>query len=161
MIVAHTATAVIAILCGLLIVLLRKGSSTHRTIGRVYTVSILAMVILSVPIRQVNDGAFSIFHLISIQTAILVAAGLSMLVLRARIRQWYVWHARFMLYSYVTLLVTGIAQAFEYLPFTSDVLNAIMFIQVPAIAGWVLIEFVGMPRWRGMFRRPSLAPSPR
>lgn len=153
MIAAHTATAAVAMLCGLLIVVFAKGTATHRTVGRVYVTSILAMVAISFAIRDINEGRFSVFHAISVQTLLLVAAGLTALIFRSRLRDWYVWHARFMLYSYVTLIVTGIAQAFEYLPFNSDVVNAIIFIQVPAVAGWALIEFAGMPRWRALFPR--------
>ncbi len=109
------------------------------------------MSILSWFIREINDGAFSIFHLISIQTLLFIAAGLAFLFLRRSIRHWYVWHLRFMLYSYVTLIVTGIAQAFEYLPFTNDVVTAVVFLQIPAVVGWFLIEFRGIPRWRAQF----------
>lgn len=147
----HTAAAILAILSGLAILMLRKGTARHRLIGKVYVASIVSMSILSWFIREINDGAFSIFHLISIQTLLLVAAGLACLRWRASLAQWYVWHLRFMLYSYVTLIVTGIAQAFEYLPFTSDVVNAVVFLQIPAVVGWRLIEFRGIPRWRAQF----------
>ncbi len=148
MILLHTASAILAILSGLAILMLRKGTTKHRRIGKVYVTSIVAMCFLSWFIRKINDGAFSIFHLISIQTLLFVTAGLAFLRLRASTRHWYVWRLRFMLYSYVTLVVTGITQAFEYLPFTSDLANAVVFIQVPAVLGWFLIEFRGVPEWR-------------
>lgn len=150
MIAMHTVAAVVAILCGLVVVFRPKGSALHKRVGKVYTVSIIAMIILSAFIREINHDQFSIFHLISIQTFLFVAAGMLSQIFRDRIRHWYLWHARFMLYSYVTLIVTGIAQAFEYLPF-SDIVNAIVFIQCPALVGWALVEFVGMPRWRRIF----------
>lgn len=151
----HTVAAVVAIACGIFILVLQKGTHRHRMLGRIYVVSILVMVILSFFIRHIRIDQFSIFHLISIQVTSFVAVGLGALVLRSRIRTWYVWHARFMLYSYVTLIVTGTAQAFDYLPFGSDILNAVVFVQVPAVAGWVLIEFVGMPGWRRLFAAGS------
>jgi hypothetical protein len=124
-----------------------EASSDRQGLRR----SIVSMSILSWFIREINDGAFSIFHLISIQTLLFIAVGLAFLFLGRPIRHWYVWHLRFMLYSYVTLIVTGIAQALEYLPFTSDVVNAVVFLQIPAVVGWFLIEFRGTPRWRAQF----------
>ena len=144
----HTVTAVTAILCGVPILYLRKGSISHRRIGRVYVAAILAMCLLSVFIRDLRDGSFSVFHVITMQTVAFLTAGVVSLTLRNRIGSWFVWHARFMLYSYVTLIVTGIAQAFEYLPFDSDLANAIVFIQLPAVLGWILVEFRGLPAWR-------------
>jgi hypothetical protein len=72
-----------------------EASSDRQGLRR----SIVSMSILSWFIREINDGAFSIFHLISIQTLLFIAAGLAFLFLRRSIRHWYVWHLRFMLYS--------------------------------------------------------------
>ena len=147
MIFFHTGAAILAILCGLLVLLLEKGTATHKMIGKIYATVILALCTFSVFIHEINGG-FSIFHLISIQATVFVVAGLVPLFLRDRLEYWYVWHLRFMLYSYVTLVVTGVAQAFEYLPLESDLLNAVVFLQAPALIGWALIEFRGVPRWR-------------
>jgi hypothetical protein len=54
-----------------------------------------------------------------------------------------------MLYSYITLVCTGIAQGIEYLPFESKALNVILFVQLPAFAGWYLTEFWVAPKWHG------------
>lgn len=150
MIVLHTGFAIGAIFCGLFVLSLEKGTATHRMIGKIYVAAIVALCVLSFFIREI-DGGLSIFHLISVQTLVFVVAGLIPLFLRNRLEHWYVWHLRFMLYSYVTLIVTGIAQGFEYLPFENGLLNAIIFIQAPAFIGWTLIEFRGVPRWRKQF----------
>ncbi|CAN5628743.1 hypothetical protein BH24ACT22_BH24ACT22_13860 [soil metagenome] len=150
MVIIHTGAAIFAILCGILVLILEKGTSTHKMIGKIYATAILTLCVFSIFIQEINGG-FSIFHLISIQTTVFVIAGLCALLLRNKLEHWYVWHLRFMLYSYVTLVVTGIAQAFEYLPFESGLLNAVVFIQAPAFVGWALIEFRGVPRWRGQF----------
>ena len=150
MIVFHTGAAILAILCGLLVLCLEKGTATHKMVGKIYAAAILALCVFSVFIHEINGG-FSIFHLISVQATFFVVAGLVPLFLRGKVAYWYVWHLRFMLYSYVTLVVTGIAQAFEYLPFESDALNAVVFLQVPGLVGWALIEWRGVPRWRKRF----------
>lgn len=72
----HTVAAVVAIACGIFILVLRKGTQRHRMLGRIYVVSILVMVILSFFIRQIRIDQFSIFHLISIQVTVFVAVGL-------------------------------------------------------------------------------------
>lgn len=146
-VILHTAAAVLALCSGLLVLSLRKGTIAHRRTGKIYVAAILVLCASSAFIHEIN-GELSIFHLITVQTLAFVGAGLVALVLRDRLEHWYVWHLRFMLYSYVTLIVTGIAQAFEHLPLGTDLLNAIVFIQAPAVIGWALIEFRGLPHWR-------------
>ena len=90
MIMLHTTAAILAILSGLVILPLRKGTTAHRMIGRVYMFSIVSMCVLSFFIREINNGGFSIFHLITIQTLVFAAAGLVFLFLCSSVEYWYV-----------------------------------------------------------------------
>ena len=62
------------------------------------------------------------------------------LLWRTRVKRWRVWHARLMLYSFITLACTGIAQGLDYLPFSRP-MAVVLFVQLPAILGWYLTEF--------------------
>lgn len=148
MIAFHVAAAILALASGAGVVILEKGTSAHRSSGKVYVAALLALCFSGFFIYELTGG-LTIFHALAIQGIALVSAGLFVpLFLREKLARWYVWHARFMLYSYISLVITGIAQFFDYLPFDSDALNAVVFIQIPGVSGILLVEALGMPRWR-------------
>lgn len=160
MILAHVVASVAAFCLGLLVIGLRKGTSAHQRAGYFYAGSIYLVSGSGFFIQEVT-GSVSIFHWFSVQAILLVSAGLALpLWLRPRVRQWPVWHLRFLFYSYITLILTGMVQFFDHLPFANDAANAIVFLSLPAIAGVVATERLGVARWREMLaareRRPFI-----
>lgn len=144
----HIVCAIIAIACGALVFVFQKGTWLHVLFGRFYVISMTLMGLVSFGIHEVN-GAFSIFHAISIQSLIflLLAVGVSR-GLRNRLATWKIWHGRFMVYSYITLIVTGIAQFFERLPVENTALRAVLFLTLPAVVMWYFYEFRFVPQLR-------------
>ncbi|MFK7800573.1 MAG: hypothetical protein AB8G95_02980 [Anaerolineae bacterium] len=139
-------TAVVAIICGLLVFYFEKGSWKHVILGRLYFASMSLMAIISFGINEVN-GSFSIFHFISIQSLIfLFLAILVSRFLRVKLPTWEIWHGRFMVYSYITLLITGMAQFFDRLPIENTTIRALIFLTLPAILMWYYFEFKFTPR---------------
>ena len=142
----HIGSSVLAIISGAFVLLLNKGDRWHIILGRVYAVSMITLAAVSFGIYEVT-GSFYIFHAISIQSLFFTLAGLCLSrFLRTQISQWIIWHGRFMVYSYITLIVTGIAQFFDQLPFENTTLRAIVFLSIPAITGWALYEFWKVPQ---------------
>lgn len=142
----HVVTAIIAIVCGLLVFAFQKGTWTHIILGKIYFISMTLMVLVSFGINEVN-GSFSIFHAISIQSLIflLLAISISRLA-RSRLSTWQIWHGRFMVYSYIALIVTGVAQFFDRLPFENSALRAVFFLTLPSIIMWYIYEFRFVPQ---------------
>ena len=151
MIVVHVFASILALALGLLILALPKGTRTHRTIGAGYTMTMLTLAGTSFFIYELS-GSFTFFHLVSIQTIVLVSIGIALpLLLRRVVAEWHIWHLRMMLYSYLTLVMTGVSTYFDLLPFASNALNAIVFLQLPAILSFYLIERRGVRHWRRKF----------
>ncbi len=123
----HVAASVSALLLGGTVLALRKGTPRPVLAGWLYTASMVVLGLSSFGIYEVS-GSFSIFHAITIQGLVFVSAGIVCArFLRKRLGEWQVWHARFMVYSYITLAVTGTAQFFDRLPIENPAIRAIIF----------------------------------
>lgn len=150
MILVHVVASLLAAGLGLAVIGMRKGSPAHRIAGLMYAASIYLVSLSGFFIQEVT-GSLSIFHWFSIQAIVLVTAGLAIpRLLRRRVRHWPIWHLRFMFYSFITLVITGVAQFFDHLPLPSDAANAIAFLSTPALVGVLSIERFGVSRWRQM-----------
>ena len=156
MIRVHVAGTVAALLVGGLVAWLPKGTATHRALGWCY---LLATVVYAVSALRIfpSTGHFTPFHAIAIQSIALVAMGAG--TARARLSgftAWRVWHLRFMLYSFVALVVTGLRFGLPYLAPAGRAAPIVIFTVVPACCWW-WIERRVVPRWRPR-RAVSLAP---
>lgn len=142
----HIGSSILAIISGAFVLLLQKGDRWHTILGRVYAASMITLAAVSFGIYEVT-GSFYIFHAISIQSLFFTLAGLCLSrFLRTQISGWLIWHGRFMVYSYITLIVTGTAQFFDQLPFENTTVRAIVFLSIPAVIGWALYEFWKVPQ---------------
>lgn len=149
----HVIACVAAIIVGAMVIMRPKGTAAHRALGFVYVVATFAYC-GSAFFMYPSTGRLTPFHLISIQNLVLVSFGVSLpRFLRHRLRTWYAWHLRLMLYSYVALVVTGFRFAFPYLP-RNRVVPILVFVALP-LGLWIWIERRLLPYWRA-----RLAPGP-
>lgn len=133
----HTAAAVIAVILGAVVLGLAKGTPTHRRLGRAYVVALGVMVLSSFTVYEIRSGP-SVFHLVSLIEVVLVTYALGQ-TRRRRRSDWMRRHAFAVQLSYLVLVVTGIAQFFDRLPLPSPALNAVVFLQLPLVLGFVVI----------------------
>lgn len=80
---AHLATIAVALALTPLMLLRRRGDSTHRNLGWVWAGSMILTAFLSLFVRQINNGGFSLIHVLSVWTLIQVP----LLVVAARRHQ--------------------------------------------------------------------------
>ena len=59
----HIVVALLALGLGIVMLVRRKGSKSHKMIGRVWMGLMLAVAITAIFIREINNGAFSWIHL--------------------------------------------------------------------------------------------------
>ena len=59
----HTATAFMALGLGIAMFMRKKGTPSHKMIGRIFVVFMMMTAISALFIRQLNDGGFSFIHL--------------------------------------------------------------------------------------------------
>ena len=95
----HTIIAVIAMIAGLMVVLKKKGTKTHKQIGYIYVGSMVLLNVTSFFV--VNFGGFSLFHAFAIISLLTIIAGIVPAFMRTK--NWYSLHFYFMSWSVVGL----------------------------------------------------------
>jgi len=152
----HLSACVVALVVGAFIVFLRKGNKVHRSLGRLYVGATMAYAVSSF-FMYPSTGRFTPFHAISIQSAMLVVSGVALSrVLRSTVPDWQVWHLRFMLYSYVALVVTGLRFTLPYVLPGSRIWPVVVFVALP-LCSWGWVERRVVPHWRTK-SRPAFRP---
>ena len=104
----HLAAALSALLVGAVVLLLPKGTPTHRAIAAVY---VLALVLVNVAALSLHrEDAFGVFHALAVASLVTIAVGLSPLLLGKRSPQVIATHAYCMTWSYAGLVAAGCGQ---------------------------------------------------
>lgn len=76
----HLATLAIALALTPVMMLRRRGDNRHRLLGWIWAACMFVTALISLDIRMVNDGGFSLIHILSVITLI----GVPVLILSAR-----------------------------------------------------------------------------
>ena len=107
MILFHTINGFIALVSGLAVVFLNKGTGIHRILGYVYVASMYVLCFASFTIQDTTPffRGFGMFHVMALASIATVTAGLIPALYRKRFSNWYQWHYSFMLWSYVGLVM--------------------------------------------------------
>lgn len=108
MIEAHLAIALLALLLGLVVLARRKGTASHKMLGRIWVALMLFVAVGSFAIREINTPQLSWIHLLSAWT--IVSLGIGIYCIR---RHRVPGHAGFMIGTFVGLAVAG---AFALMP---------------------------------------------
>ena len=104
----HVVAACSALLVGAAVLLVPKGTHTHRVIGTIYA---LALVVVNVAALSLHrENAFGVFHWLAVASLISLAGGLLPLLLGKRSPPVIATHAYFMTWSYAGLLAAGCGQ---------------------------------------------------
>lgn len=72
----HIAAATLALVIGVVLLAGIKGNRLHRTLGWTWAAAMATVAVSSFFIRDMNDGAFSLIHLLSGWTLIVLPMGL-------------------------------------------------------------------------------------
>lgn len=135
----HLVFAFVALGVGLLVVLMRKGTRLHRTLGHIYFTSMLGVNVTALCTYRLFGG-FGIFHVLAFVSLAGVISGVGFAVLRRPRGKWLEAHRRAILWSYAGLLAAFTAEIAVRVPKTkfwpAVVLPSLM---VTAIA-WFLIN---------------------
>lgn len=111
----HILAAVLALVCGALVFLLRKGTARHRLLGRVYVVAMVVLNVTALSIFRLFDG-FGPFHVAALLS---LATVIPAFFAAYRKRPgWLQRHYFLMSFSYVGLLSAAASEAATRLPRT-------------------------------------------
>jgi uncharacterized membrane protein len=104
----HVLAAVSALLVGAAVLLVPKGTQTHRAIGPVY---VLALVLVNVAALSLHRAStFGVFHALAVASLVTIAVRLSPLLLGKRSPPVIATHAFCMTWSYAGLVAAGCGQ---------------------------------------------------
>jgi uncharacterized membrane protein len=99
----HIITAVCALVLGTVILLMKKGTRIHKTIGRVWCLAMYVTAISSFAVTSLFPGHLSPIHILSLVTLVTLPLGLL-----ARRQGNILHHARIMQGNFIGLLVAGV-----------------------------------------------------
>ena len=104
----HVLTAFSALGAGAAVLLVPKGTHTHRVIGTVY---VLALVVVNVAALSLHrESTFGVFHALAVASLVTIAVGLSPLLFGKRSPLVLTTHAYCMTWSYAGLVAAGCGQ---------------------------------------------------
>lgn len=110
----HLIFSVIALITGLFVLISMKGTKTHKTIGYVYSISMVLVNLTAFMIYKLY-GNFGIFHWFAVISCLTLFAGLYP-VLTKTSKNYLLTHFSFMYWSVVGLYCAFMAEIFSRLP---------------------------------------------
>ncbi len=104
----HVLAAFSGLVVGAAVLLLPKGTHTHRVIGTVYVIVLVVVNVAALSLHRENT--FGVFHALAVASLGTIAVGLSPLLLGKRSEVVVVTHAYCMTWSYAGLVAAGCGQ---------------------------------------------------
>jgi len=104
----HVLAAFSALFVGAAVLVLRKGTRTHRMVGVAYVIALVVVNVAALSLHR--EDAFGVFHALAVASLITIVAGLSPMVLSRRSPPVIATHAYCMAWSYAGLLAAGCGQ---------------------------------------------------
>ena len=111
----HIIFGIAALVAGTAVVLTRKGTRSHRTLGHVYFTSMLALNGTALAIYELF-GTFGPFHWMALASLATLAVGMVPILTRRPKGGWLELHAGFMTGSYVGLVAAFLSEITSRLP---------------------------------------------
>jgi uncharacterized membrane protein len=104
----HVLAASAALLGGAAVLVVHKGTHTHRVIGAVYVVALVLVNVAALSLHRENT--FGVFHALAVASLVTIAVGLTPLLLGKRSPPVLATHAYCMTWSYAGLVAAGCGQ---------------------------------------------------
>lgn len=142
----HTIFGLVALAAGTAVILMRKGTGWHRTLGHVYLTNMLALNISGLFIYRLY-GHFGPFHWMAVASLLILLVGMVPVFTRRPAGGWLRLHAAFINGSYVGLVAATASEMTSRLPGTEDHFNLVVGLTSLLIiaVGAALIHF-SLPR---------------
>lgn len=121
----HTNFGIVALLAGTAVVLLRKGTRWHRTLGHVYLTSMVALNVSALFIYRLY-GHFGPFHWMALGSLFSLVVGMVPVFTRRPKGRWLAFHAAYINGSFVGLVAATAAEITSRLPGTDDAFGLVV-----------------------------------
>jgi uncharacterized membrane protein len=139
--VVHSILAAVALLLGVGVLCLRKGTQPHRVLGMLYVLSMLGVNITALTIFRVFGG-FGAFHVLALINLAVLLTGFGFAFLKRPRHAWLRYHYYFMSWSYVGLCAAAGSELGVRLPGVSFAAGVIVpTVTVTVLGGaWVQLR---------------------
>ncbi len=111
----HLWSAIFALVFGLSVFFVRKGTRLHKQLGYAYFFNMLSLNISALFIYELT-GNFGPFHISALASLLTLIAGFVPAYLRLPRKGWLDLHYEFMNWSYVGLVAAGVSEAATRIP---------------------------------------------
>ncbi len=108
----HLIAGILALILGLAVLLMQKGTQAHRRVGYAYALSMAVLIISSFGIYRLF-GRFGVFHVFSLVSTFSLVAGLLPMFRKIRKPSHYETHFKRMYFSVVGLYAAFAAESFS------------------------------------------------
>lgn len=131
----HTVFGVVALLAGSAVVLLRKGTRWHRTLGHVYLTSMVSLNITALFIYRLF-GYFGPFHWLALSSLLTLIAGMVPVFTRRPKGLWLERHAIFTNMSFIGLVAATAAEITTRTPSLENIFGIVVVV-TSALVMWI------------------------
>lgn len=134
-----------SLISGFTVLLIKKGSITHRLVGRAYALSMLGLNLTAFGIYKLFGG-WGFFHWMAIASLIPLLAG----YIAIRYKKIEA-HYFFMCWSYIGLLCATVSEIFVHVPIAVQLLNAVPRVDTVFIIFLIVVGFYLLPKYRNRY----------
>lgn len=111
----HTAFGIVALLAGITVLVIRKGTRWHRTLGQFYLTSMVGLNVTGLSIYNLT-GYFGPFHWLALSSLLTLIAGMIPVFTRRPKGRWLEKHAIFINISFIGLVAATSAEITSRIP---------------------------------------------
>jgi uncharacterized membrane protein len=129
----HLIVSIFALVFGTWVLVVRKGTETHRRVGYLYAISMVLLIATAMMIYRLF-GTFGVFHVAAIASAITLAGGMIPVFVRRPKNSWLGLHFSFMYWSVFGLYAAFVAEMATRLPIRAIFDSPKMFFITVAVA---------------------------
>ena len=121
----HTVFGMAALLTGAAVIVIRKGTRWHRTLGHLYLTTMISLNVTSLFIYNLY-GHFGLFHWLAVSSLLTLIAGMVPVFTRRPIGRWLELHAIIINISYIGLVAATAAEITSRIPGLEDVFGLVV-----------------------------------
>ena len=156
----HLVVSILALIFGTWVLVVRKGTETHRKVGYLYAISMVLVIATALMIYRLF-GTFGVFHIAALASGITLSGGMIPVFLRKPKNSWLGLHFSFMYWSVFGLYAAFVAEMAVRLPIRTIFDSPKMFFITVGIATFAtmlvgqIIFFKNKKRWQEILGVPD------
>ena len=138
----HTISSFLALIFGTSVLIMKKGTTTHKKAGYAYVVSMVILIITAFMIYRLFKG-WGLFHYATIVSLLTLMGGMISIWTKKPVNNWKSLHLSFMYWSVMGLYAAFIAEILTRIPqyIGEGIVSATSFYSMTGIAIFIVMGF--------------------